>query len=275
MHELPAHRYLARARIAAGAVSLLLMLSGLISSASALGPSRLPPGLKGPPGTANRAAQNPPFRIGIIGTGNVGGTLARLWVKAGNDVMVSSPHPAELLDLVKQLGPHARSGTPMQAAQFGTVVLVSVPYSAMPQIGRDLGPALTGKVIIDTSNPVSPRDGAVAAEARSVGAGIATAQFLHSNRIVRAFNCMGADTLKGASDLKPERLAIPIGGDDAAALRIAEQLVREAGFDPVVVGSLAETRKFDLGQPLAKDDLTAAQLRKRLKQNAQQASKTI
>ncbi len=216
---------------------------------------------------AHAQAPGSPFKIGIIGTGRIGGTLAAYWVKAGHEVLVSSRHPQELQALVARLGPRAHAGTPREAAAFGTVILVSVPYGAMPQLGADLRAELAGKVILDTSNPVERRDGPMALDAQRKGAGIATAEYLHDKRIVRAFNCIPAATLANDGDRKPERIAIPIGGDDPRALRIAEQLVREAGFDPVVVGSLARTREFDLGQPLATGRLTAAELRSRLATN--------
>jgi predicted dinucleotide-binding enzyme len=205
-----------------------------------------------------------PLKIGIIGTGRIGGALARYWAKAGNEVFVSSRHPEELKSLVAEMGPRAHAGTPRQAAAFGTVILVSVPYSAMPRLGQELRSELAGKIIIDTSNPIERRDGAMALAAQKEGAGMATAAYLHNRRIVRAFNCMPAASLAGDADRRPERLAIPIGGDDAAALEVAQRLVREAGFDPVVIGSLARTREFDLGQPLASGSLTAAQMRSRL-----------
>jgi hypothetical protein len=134
----------------------------------------------------------------------------------------------------------------------------------MPQLGKDLRAELAGKIIIDTSNPVERRDGTMALAAQKKGAGVATAQYLHDPRVVRAFNCIPAASLASDGDRRPERLAIPIGGDDPAALKVAEELVHEAGFDPVVVGSLARTRQFDLGQPLATGSLTAAELRGRL-----------
>ncbi len=210
------------------------------------------------------AAPETPVKIGIIGTGRIGSALARHWVAAGHEVLVSSRHPEELSGLVKELGPRARAGTPREAAAFGTVILVSIPYAAMPQIGEDLRKELAGKVILDTSNPVERRDGAMALDAQKKGAGVATAELLHDKRVVRAFNCIGAATLANEGDRKPERIAIPIGGDDPEALKVAERLVRDAGFDPVVVGSLAQTRQFDLGEPLAKGDLTAAEMRKLL-----------
>ncbi len=213
---------------------------------------------------AEAQAPDAPFRIGIIGTGRIGGALAAYWVRAGHEVLVSSRHPQELQALVARLGPRAHAGTPREAAAFGTVILISVPYAAMPELGSDLRRELAGKVILDTSNPVERRDGAMAIDAQRKGAGIATAEYLHNRRVVRAFNCIPAAVLASEGDRRPERLAIPIGGDDPQALAIAEQLVREAGFDPVVVGSLARTREFDLGQPLATGRLTAAELTSRL-----------
>jgi hypothetical protein len=106
----------------------------------------------------------------------------------------------------------------------------------------------------------------MAVDAQKLGAGPATAELLQNKRVVRAFNCIGAASLAHDGFRQPEQLAIPIGGDDAQALAIAEQLVREIGFDPVVIGSLARTRVFDLGQPLATGSLTAAQMRAKASQ---------
>lgn len=219
---------------------------------------------------AHAADASKPEKIGIIGTGRIGSALARAWVKAGHEVFVSSRHPEQLQGLVAELGPHAHAGTPQQAAEFGTVILVSIPYGAMPQIGTDLHAQLAGKVILDTSNPSAGRDGAMAVDAQKKGAGLTTAELLHSTRVVRAFNCIGAGSLASDGFRKPEQLAIPIGGDDAQALAVAERLVREIGFDPVVIGSLARTRVFDLGQPLATGSLTAAQMRSKAGQLAPQ-----
>lgn len=216
--------------------------------------------------SAARAVDTATAKIGIIGTGRIGGALARAWVKAGHEVFVSSRHPEELQALVTELGPRAHLGTPQQAAAFGSVILVSIPYGAMPQIGTDARAELAGKVILDTSNPNARRDGDMALDAQKKGAGVTTAELLHSTRVVRAFNCIGAASLASDGFRKPERLAIPIGGDDAQALAIAGALIREIGFDPVVIGSLARTRIFDLGQPLATGQLTAAEMRSKLAQ---------
>jgi len=114
-------------------------------------------------------AAEAPLKIGIIGAGHIGGTLASLWVKAGHEVLVSSRHPEQLQGLVRSLGPRARAGTPREAALFGNVVLISVPYAALPQIGRDLRTELSGKIVLDTGNPYPQRDGDMAVEARRKG----------------------------------------------------------------------------------------------------------
>jgi predicted dinucleotide-binding enzyme len=93
---------------------------------------------------------------------------------------------------------------------------------------------------------------------------VSTAELLKNNRVVRAFNCIPAASLANQANRQPARIAIPIGSDDAAAIAVGERLVRDAGFDPVVVGSLAKTREFDLGQPLAAGNLSAAELRARM-----------
>lgn len=208
-------------------------------------------------------AQSEPLKIGIIGTGNIGGALARHWAGAGHELVISSRHPEELVELADALGPRVRAATPAEAAEFGNVVLVSVPYAAMPQIGRDYAATLAGKIVLDTGNPIVSRDGAMAIEALLKGSGIASAEFLPGARLVRAFNCISASSLANDGNREPERLAIPLAGDDAEALEVAQRLVDDAGFDSVVVGSLERARQFDLGRPLASGGpFTAAYLRR-------------
>jgi 8-hydroxy-5-deazaflavin:NADPH oxidoreductase len=215
------------------------------------------------------AADEPPLKIGVIGTGNIGGNLATLWAKAGHELVISSRHPEELEELARSLGPKVRVGTPREAAVFGDVVLISVPYAATPQIGRDLRSALAGKIVLDTGNPYPQRDGAMAEEARRKGTGVASAEFLPGTRLVRAFNAINYDDLRSEAHRKGERVAIPLAGDDAQALAIAERLVRDAGFDPVVVGPLSRAREFDVGTKVYTKLLTAPQLRKELRLEAE------
>lgn len=206
-------------------------------------------------------AQSESLKIGIIGTGKIGGALARHWVNAGHEVFMSSRHPESLQSLANELGPRAHVGTPREAAAFGEVILVSVPYAAVPQVGADYASELAGKIVLDTSNPIEQRDGAIAIAALEKGSGVASAEFLAGARIVRAFNCIPAESLANQPDRQPARIAIPLAGDDAEALEVAQRLVDDAGFDGVVVGPLEIARHFDLGQPLARGDLSAVELR--------------
>jgi len=214
---------------------------------------------------AARAADERPLKIGVIGTGHIGGNLATLWAKAGHELLISSRHPEELKDLALSLGPKVRVGTPREAAAFGEVVLISVPYMATPQVGRDYRNELAGKVVLDTGNPYPQRDGAMAEEARRKGTGVASAEYLPGTRLVRAFNAINYGDLKSEAHRAGERVAIPLAGDDAQALAVAERLVRDAGFEPVVVGPLSRAREFDVGTKVYTRLLTAPQLRKELK----------
>jgi predicted dinucleotide-binding enzyme len=220
-------------------------------------------GLAAAPREATPAEQRP-LKIGIIGAGKIGGTLATLWAQAGHEVFVSSRHPDELQGLVRSIGPKARAGTPREAAVFGDVVLISVPYGALPQIGKDLQNELKGKVVIDTGNPYPERDGEMAVEARRKGTGTASAEFLPGVRLVRAFNAISYRNLRSEAHRKGELVGIPIAADDPQAMQIAARLVRDAGFEPVEVGPLSKAKSFDVGSPVYTQLLTARELRQRL-----------
>lgn len=208
--------------------------------------------------------QNGPLKIGIIGAGHIGGTLAALWVKAGHQVLVSSRHPEQLQPLAQSLGPAARVGTPREAAMFGDVVLISVPYAALPQVGRDLKAELAGKIVLETGNPYPQRDGDMASEARRKGTGVASAEFLPGVRLVRAFNAINSGDLRSEAHRHGAPYAIPLAGDDPEALAVAQRLVKDAGFEPVVVGPLAKAREFDVGTPVYTRLMTAPELRRAL-----------
>ena len=205
-----------------------------------------------------------PLKIGIIGTGHIGGALATLWVGAGHEVLMSSRHPQELEGLAHSLGPKAHVGSPRDAATFGEVVLISVPYGALPQVGRDLKTELAGKIVLDTGNPYPERDGPMAVEARRKGTGVASAEYLPGVRLVRAFNAINSGDLRSEAHRKGAPIAIPLAADDPEALRVAEQLVRDAGFAPVVVGPLSKAREFDVGTSVYTRLMTEPQLKQAL-----------
>lgn len=189
-------------------------------------------------------------KIGIIGSGNVGSNLGRVWAKAGYPVMFSSLDIEADRRLAASVGSGARAGTSKEASAFGDVLLFAVPYGALPALGSELGGALNGKIVIDACNPFAARDGAIADEAIAQGAGVVSARLLPGARIVRAFNAVGAARM-GAVHETPGKVGMPIAGDDAEAIRIASQLIRDIGFEPVLVGGLAMGKHLRPGTPLA------------------------
>jgi predicted dinucleotide-binding enzyme len=189
-------------------------------------------------------------RIGMIGSGNVGSNLGRVWAAKGYQVMFSSRDLEADRRLAAQVGANARAGTPQEAAAFGEVLVFAVPYSALPELGKTLGTALRGKVVIDASNPFPQRDGAIAEEARAQGAGLVSARLLPGARIVRAFNAVGAARM-GAMHETPGRVGMPMAGDDAQAIAVASELIRDIGFSPVLVGGLTMGKYLMPGTPLA------------------------
>src|SRR5215470_5716321 len=172
------------------------------------------------------------MKIGIVGSGRVGGTLGGVWVKAGHEVMFSSRNIENDKALAAKLGPKARAGTPREAAAFGEVVMVSVPYGALPDVGKEVGDLIKGKVVIDTCNPFASRDGEIATWAREKGAGLASAELLPGARIVRAFNAIGYTSM-GEAHEQPGRIGMPIASDDAQAIAVASRLIRDIGYEPV------------------------------------------
>lgn len=210
---------------------------------------------------APRALAQTRPKIGIIGSGHIGGTLAGLWTAAGYQVMLSARDLGPVRELAAHLGPNARVGTPAEAAAWGDVILISVPYGALPQIGRDYAAQLKGKVVLDTCNPYLARDGEMARDAIEKGTGAMDPIYLPGTRLVRAFNAISYVALGQEAHRAGERFGIELAADDPGALAVAKQLVVDAGFEPVVVGGLAEARKFDPGTPVYPKAMPASQMR--------------
>ena len=196
------------------------------------------------------AADSPKLKVGVIGSGHVGSALGGVWANAGNEVMFSSRHLDSDTKLAAAIGANARAGTPQEAASFGQVLLFAVPYSAFPELIKSLGNSFKGKVVINASNPFPQRDGEIATQAREKGAGLFDAQLLPGALVVRAFNAVGAARMASAHE-DPGKIGMPIAGDDKNAIGVASRLVREAGFEPVVVGGLDMGKYLMPGTPLA------------------------
>lgn len=191
------------------------------------------------------------MKIGVIGSGRIGGTLGGVWVKAGHEVMFSSRTLENDQKLAASLGSNARAGTPREAAAFGDVLLMAVPYRALPDVGKELGGLVKGKIVIDASNPIPGRDGDIAKWAREKGAGLASQELLPGARIVRAFNAVGYARMGAASEQQGERMGMPVAADDAKAYAVAAPLIRQIGYEPVLIGGLEMGRHLIPGTPLA------------------------
>jgi predicted dinucleotide-binding enzyme len=196
------------------------------------------------------AAGSTSTRIGVIGSGRVGSAIGGTWIKRGHEVMFSSRNLDDDKALAAKLGGKARAGTPKEAATFGDVILLAVPYGALPELGKSLKSELEGKVVIDACNPFPARDGDIAARAREKGAGLTSAELLPGTRIVRAFNAIGAAKM-GSTYEAPGKVGMPIAGDDKEAIQLASQLIRDVGYEPVLVGGLAMGKYLMPGTPLA------------------------
>jgi predicted dinucleotide-binding enzyme len=215
-------------------------------------------------GTLPSWAQSKP-KIGLIGSGRQGGALGVLFAKAGYPVLFSSRHPEELKDVVAKAGPNAKAGLPQDAATFGDIVVIAVPYGVTPQVGKDYAALMKGKIVIDLGNPREDRDGPMATDAKARGTGVATAGYIPGVRLVRAFNALSFVQVEKDAHRAGEKLGIPVAGDDPAAVKTVVQLVIDAGFDPVVTGNLATSKTFDTGTPVYVKGMTAKQIKDTLK----------
>jgi 8-hydroxy-5-deazaflavin:NADPH oxidoreductase len=195
------------------------------------------------------AADGQKVKIGIIGSGHVGSALGGVWAKAGNEVMFSSRNLDNDKKLAAEVGANARAGTPQEAAAFGQVIVFAVPYSAFPDLIKSLGNSLKGKVVINASNPFPQRDGEIANQAREEGAGLFDAHLLPGALVVRAFNAVPAARMASAHE-DPGKVGMPIAGDKKA-IEFASRLVRQIGFEPVVIGGLDMAKYLMPGTPLA------------------------
>jgi 8-hydroxy-5-deazaflavin:NADPH oxidoreductase len=204
------------------------------------------------------------MNIGIIGSGHIGGTAARLFIDAGHDVAISNSRgPQTLRETVAELGPRAQAMTAEDAACFGEVVLVAIPLKDYRSLPVD---ALRGKIVIDAMNYYPNRDGHDAqldsgarTSSELVAAHVAAA------RVVKAFNTIWFEHLRtqGRKD-KPvdERRVIFVSGDDAEAKRTVMRLIEEIGFGPYDLGTLRDSSAQQPGAEIYNRDMTVAEARR-------------
>lgn len=207
------------------------------------------------------------MRVGIIGSGNIGSTVARLLAAAGHEVAIANSRgPESLAGLVAELGDGAQAATVAQAAQFGELVLVAIPLRAYDELPPE---AFAGRIVIDANNYYPGRDGQIAAlEDGSTTSSEMLAAHLPEAHVVKAFNTMYFRTLatEGRPDAPPEeRLALFLAGDDEAAKQRVAELIEQLGFAAVDTGTLAEGGALQQpGSPIYNQPMTPSEARRRL-----------
>lgn len=202
------------------------------------------------------------MRIGVIGSGHIGGALTRRLRALGHEVWVANSRGAESLgDLAAETG--ARPTTVEDAARNGEVVAVAVPLKAVPDLPAA---AFAGKVVVDANNYYPQRDGQIA----ELDAGMASSRWVARHfagaTVVKAFNNIYAQHLLegGKPAGAPGRIALPVAGDDEAAKRTVMSLVDALGFDPVDAGSLDDSWRQQPGTPVYTTDHDAQGVRQAL-----------
>lgn len=202
------------------------------------------------------------MKIGIIGSGHIGSTAARLFVKAGHDVGVSNSRgPDTLRALVVELGGRARALTVNEAARFGDIVLVAIPFGNYKDLPAE---ALTGKIVIDAGNYYPERDGQFAdLDLGKTTSSELVAEHLPGTRIVKAFNTIYYKDLAEQGDTKlsfEDRRAIFLAGDDTDAKAVVARLIEDIGFAPIDLGGLHEGGKRQQpGTPVYNKNLNRVQ----------------
>ena len=203
------------------------------------------------------------MKVGVVGTGRIGGTFARLLVEAGHEVMLANSRgPESLAGVVAELGGRASAGTVAEAARFGDVVVVSIPFAKQLELPPE---PFRGRVVVDTGNYYPNRDGQVAELDRGeVTSSALFARHLPGARVVKSLNTIFFEHLRTQGDrAKPldARRAIFVAADDAEAKATFAALLEELGFGAVDAGTLADSAKLQPGAPVYNKELTRAQAR--------------
>lgn len=205
------------------------------------------------------------MKIGIIGAGQIGGTLTRRFAALGHDVSVANSRGPETLgDLARETG--AKTVTSRDAARAGELVIVTIPEGKIPNLPKDLFAGVPDNVVVvDTGNYYPQRDGRIAA----IEDGMIESRWVESQlgrSVVKAFNTMNYKRLleRGRPKGTPGRIALPVAGDDQRAKQVVMRLVDELGFDPVDNGGLEDSWRQQPGTPVYDVDRDAAGVRRAL-----------
>jgi predicted dinucleotide-binding enzyme len=188
------------------------------------------------------------MKIGIIGSGHIGGTLTRRFRELGHDVTVANSRgPGSLAGLAAETG--ATAGTVEEAARAGDMVVIAVPLRVVPDLPAG---EFAGKVVVDADNYYFQRDGRIAPIDEGATSSRWTAQHLPGAKVVKVFNNIQSGHLlsNGRPPGGAGRIALPVAADDAAAKSLVMGLVDELGFDPVDAGTLDDSWRQEPGTPV-------------------------
>ena len=194
------------------------------------------------------------MKIGIIGSGNIGGNLGLLMARAGHEITFSSRNPEKLKNLVDKAGERTCNGSVAEAAEFGEVIILSVPFSAIEGIANEISDMVKDKIIIDTCNPYPQRDGDVAIKVRNdenMRESQYTVDRFPQSTIIKAFNTIYFEHLRDyAFRSGNERLGLPLAGDDPSTKQKVMKLIESIGFTPVDMGSIKDSVPMEVDQSL-------------------------
>jgi hypothetical protein len=207
--------------------------------------------------------QEKSMNIGIIGAGNIGATLAKLFSEVGHNIAISNSRgPESLTELVGNLGVNVQAMTVEDAAIFGDVVIEAIPFGRYQTLPAD---PLAGKILVSAANYYPGRDGEI--DLKSMAQTELVAQHLPETKVVKAFNTIWSQHLEHQGDTtKPveERRVIFLAGDDAEAKAIVSDLITEIGFGPLDTGSLRESTIQEPGAKIYNVAMTVSEARQML-----------
>ncbi|WP_026449865.1 NADPH-dependent F420 reductase [Aequorivita capsosiphonis] len=193
------------------------------------------------------------MKIGVIGSGNIGGNLGKHWAKAGHEVLFTSRHPDQLNQLVQEAGGKAKAVSLDEAWEANAdVYLLAVPFKAIDELSEHYAGEYKGKVIIDATNPYPKRDGAMAQEVRdgNLNASEYTAMKFGTAKTSKAFNTIYAEHLRDNAFRTSDKMAVPFAAQDEESKQITQQLIEDIGFESVYIGNLKDTHIMDPEQKI-------------------------
>tara|TARA_R100000935_G_scaffold50690_1_gene76736 strand:+ start:248 stop:874 length:627 start_codon:yes stop_codon:yes gene_type:complete len=205
------------------------------------------------------------MKIGVIGSGNIGGNLGKHWAKAGHEVLFSSRHPDELNDIVRDAGGNSKAVSIEKAFEANAdVYLLAVPFKAIDRLSELYAGEYGGKVIIDATNPYPERDGEMAQEVRNSNRNSSEyiAMKFNTAKTAKAFNTIQAEHLKNKAFKDSDKLAVPYAAQDQESKEITRKLIEDIGFEAVYVGDLTKTKMMDPDQKIYGKSVNRQELEK-------------